>query len=191
MRVGGRRKDPVIAAALGQPRLLDAAQLAARDYAVEALIAAAPSSPEAWEALGPRTKTEAEMARDARVQELTDALRERWLAVRRGRALVEQNGVQPGYRERFLELHRQRLELRWALDACVFAHAAEDRRRARARLCDEEVSAALGGAWPDEYVQAAMHALNTSLADGDVMTTEELCMETIDAAVSQVYGAAE
>jgi hypothetical protein len=187
MRVGGRRKDPVIAAALGQPRLLDAAERAARDYAVEALIAAAPSSPEAWEALGPRTKTEAEMARDARVQELTNALRDRWLAVRRGRALVEQNGVQPGYRERFLELHRQRLELRWALDACVFSHAAADRHR-KARLCDEEVSAALGGAWPDENVQAAMHALNASLADGDVMTTEELCMEAIDAAVSQVYG---
>jgi hypothetical protein len=130
------------------------------------------------------------MARDARVQELTNALRDRWLAVQRGRDLVKVGGVQPGYRERFLELHRQRLELRWALDACVFAHAAEDRHR-KARLCDEEVSAALGALWPDENVQAAMHALNTSLADGDATTTEELCMEAIDAACAQRYGGKE
>lgn len=173
-----------------QPRMLDAAQLAAKDEAVAALIAAAPTMPQAWEALGPRTKTEAEMARDRRVQELSDALRERWLAVLRGRALVERNGVQSGYAARFAELHTQRLELRWALEAEVFPHAAENRHRIAA-LCDEEVSDALGGVWPGEAVQEALRAVDATVERGAAEWVREACREAVRVAVGQKYGEGE
>ena len=174
-----------------QPRLLDAAQLAAKDEAVAALIAAAPSQVEAWEALGPRTKTQHEMARDARVFLLEASLRERWAAVLRGRALVEQNGLQPGYAERFLELHTQRLELRWRLEACVFPHAGENRDRL-ARLADEEVSDALGGVWPNEAVQEWMSLINTlATCNTEPEAMKDACRAAVAAACAQKYPATD
>jgi hypothetical protein len=173
-----------------QPRLLDAAERAAKDEAVEALIRGAPSQAEAWESLGPRTKTEAEMARDKRVSDLTYALKERWLAVLRGRDLVEANGVQPGYRERFEELHTQRLELRWALEAEVFPHKAQEPDRL-ARLADEEVADALGGVWPSEAVQAALRMVSWAVATEGSGAVREQAIAAVAAACEQVYSTPE
>jgi len=167
------------------------AKRAAKDAEVAALVAAAPTSVEAWESLGPRTKTETEIARDARVRELTDALRDRWLAVQRGRALVESNGVQPGYLERFTELHTQRLELRWALEAAIFPHKGRERARL-ARLCDEEVADALGGVWPGETVQEAMAGVNLTIQEkGETEWLKNACRLAVAAACEQKYGGEE
>lgn len=174
-----------------QPRLLDAAEKVARDEAVAALIAAAPTPLEAWEALGERTKGPAEEARDARAQALADALLERWTAIKRGRALVEASGLQPGYAERFLELHTERLELRRRLDAEVFASAAVNRHRI-ASLCDAEVGDVLGAAWPNGRTQEAMETINTALLWVDLDEDEDplpaACREAVAAACAQVYG---
>lgn len=178
------------------PAVETPAARAEKDARVAELVAAAGTAPEAWEALGERTKGRAEKARDARAQMLADALLERLSRVKRGRQIVSERRAagQPvgaAIAARFKELHRERLLLAWKLDAATFKNAAVDRHRIAA-LCDEEVSVALGQEWHGPAVQAALRTVNDALLVADLENFEDplpaACFEALDACVDQLYG---
>jgi hypothetical protein len=169
-----------------QPRLLDAEQVKARDLAVEALVAGAADTPAAWDALGPRDEKKA--------QELSNALRERWVRIETGRKLVAGGKpVTPAVTARFTELHLQRLELRWRLERCVFPGAPLAPTRLAA-LADEETHAVLGAnahrhaLWPADDVQRWMHAVNQAVRTAGEETVKSACKAMVEAACEAAYG---
>jgi hypothetical protein len=173
----------------------EAAARRRREEAVAALVVSADTGPEAWEALGDRPKTQADRAREARAQDLADAVQERSKRIDLGRAMVASgHPLTPAVLARFTELHLQRLGLRWKLEACVFPKVRGNVHRLAA-LADEECHAVRAATktraavFPSEDAQTGMHALNAALASGSTAAVEEAAREAVRSACAETYTA--
>jgi len=164
---------------------------ARRDRRVADLVRRADTSAAAWETFGQAAPTTVvEKARAARAEMLLQAVQALSAQIGTGRKHVEAlNGapVPPAWVERFVELHTQRLELTWKADAATFRYPDWDAEAARVcAVTDEEVSKALGPAWPGEEVQGLMTGLDWA-ADAGRERLEEACRALVAAAVRQRY----
>lgn len=180
-----------------EPGCPEAAARRRKEEAVAALVVSADTGPEAWEALGDRAKTQADRAREARASDLADAVQERSKRIDLGRAMVASgHPVTPAVLARFEELHLQRLELRWKLEACVFPKVRGNAHRLAA-LADEECHAVRAAtktraaAFPSEEAQAGMHAVNAAVGAGNVAAVEEAARAAVRSACEETYAAAE
>lgn len=165
VRAGQQTLDPRVAA-----------QVAAhRSDVAEKLVRAAGSAEAAWEALGGRDEGAADKLLAAKhvLGVRVKAGRERWLA---------QGGpCPPAWRELFLRLHRDRVDLAWRAERL----STENLEPARmAELAEDEVYRVLGKMHPDEGVQRAMHDVNAAVGFGTAEEMREACMGYVAAAVA-------
>lgn len=161
-----------------------------RDGVVADLVRKAESSEAAWETFSADAPTAvADKARAARAEALIQAVHALGVQVKSGREHVEALAGAPvpaEWVERFEELHTKRLTLRWKADAAVFRYPDASAERSRVEtIADEEISKALGPAWPGEEVQEAMRAVNGAKGVEEV---KRLCLACLVAAVRQGYG---
>lgn len=151
-------------------------------------VAQAPTAEAAWEALGERPKTKADLVREQRVQDLTDEIGKTNAAIKKGRSALEGRAepLPASWVARFTELHLRRLALILKRDDAVFRYPTEEAKaRRQAEFADVEVGLILGSLWPSEEVQSLMHALNAA----GVERVEELCRDAVRVACAQRYGA--
>jgi len=164
---------------------------ARRDRRVADLVRRAETSEAAWGVFGQEAPPSvAEKARAARAEMLHQAVQAVGAQIKTGRTHVEALGGAPvpgAWVERFQELHRRRLELTWKADAATFRYPDWDAEAARVcAVTDEEVSKALGPAWPGEEVQGLMTGLDWA-ADAGRERLEAACRALVAAAVRQRY----